>query len=290
MIPNLFIVGAARCGTTSLATLISSSERIWHPAIKEPKTLAIKSHSASLNGPGDRAAYANKPKNFEDYLNLYSSCRCEYALDASTSYLYYADEAIDNIRRISSSPKIIIILRDPVKRAVSQYQLMLREGRETLGFAEAIDREPERIEQGWEYAWHYRSVGQYLKHVHKYQNSGLNTLIITFEQLVQDTSQTAKRLNAFLQTDISSKALTKENASNLTYPSWIQKLRQSTAVMRIAKNIPSAIKDNFKEEKLLNLGNEIDKSTVMQLEQFYKNEVVELKKAIDVQELGWSCE
>ena len=40
---------------------------------------------------------------------------------------------------------LIALLRDPVERAYSHYQMMSRTGREKLGFEEALAAEPERL-------------------------------------------------------------------------------------------------------------------------------------------------
>ena len=290
MNPNLFIVGAARCGTTSLTKLLSTSDEIWVPRIKEPKTLAIKNHNSFMMGPGDEAAYARKPKSMNKYLEMYTSCNRKYALDASTSYLYYADEAIKNIQKISTDPKVIIILRDPVYRAFSQYQLMIREGRETLNFQDALFEEPDRIKRGWEYAWHYCSVGRYSVQTKKYNESGIRTLTLTFEELTRDTKKTVDTLNQFLETDINSKALTKENQSNIAYPSWINKIKNKRYARTIAHKLPKALKDSLKRSDPKAEQKNIDIETRRKLEEYFKDDVYQLKDQLAKQELNWSCE
>ena len=109
--PNLFLVGSARCGTTTISEFLKSSRDVFVPAIKEPKTLAWSSHSLTLNGVGDRRSYQGKPATFTSYMDMYENVDAKYCLDASTSYLYYFGEAIPNIEKVCTNPKVIIILR-----------------------------------------------------------------------------------------------------------------------------------------------------------------------------------
>ncbi|WP_419151949.1 sulfotransferase domain-containing protein [Aeribacillus alveayuensis] len=56
---------------------------------------------------------------------------------------------------------MIVILRNPVDRAYSQYMHFVRDGRETLSFQAALEKEQKRLENNWEYAWGYKNLGYY---------------------------------------------------------------------------------------------------------------------------------
>ncbi|HEU4754078.1 MAG TPA: sulfotransferase, partial [Armatimonadota bacterium] len=53
--------------------------------------------------------------------------------------------AVERIAKVVPTAKIIVLLRDPVSRAYSHYQQIVRKGWETLSFEEAVAAEPERL-------------------------------------------------------------------------------------------------------------------------------------------------
>ena len=64
--------------------------------------------------------------------------------EASPYYLFHP-LAAERMRAVMPEAKLIALLRDPVDRAYSHYQLEARQGNEPLSFEEAIAAEPERL-------------------------------------------------------------------------------------------------------------------------------------------------
>ena len=52
-LPNFFIVGAAKAGTTSLANYLAQHPDIFIPELKEPKYFSCADNKFPHNGPGD---------------------------------------------------------------------------------------------------------------------------------------------------------------------------------------------------------------------------------------------
>lgn len=108
--PNLFIVGAPKCGTTSIASYLSTHPDIFVPAVKEP-------HYFAEDFDNFRAF-----KNIGDYLSLYAKATKEkYLCDASVWYLY-SKNALRNIWNFNSNAKIIVLLRNPADMLPSLHQ------------------------------------------------------------------------------------------------------------------------------------------------------------------------
>ena len=131
--PNFFIVGAARSGTTSMWEYLKQ-----HPDIFMPEGFAYKepSYFCNLYGYND----------FNLYLELFAGVKEEKAVgEASTPYLT-SPESAAWIREVYPAAKIIILLRNPVDRAYSMYNWMIKEGYEGVyPFEEALDVEKVRI-------------------------------------------------------------------------------------------------------------------------------------------------
>ena len=60
------------------------------------------------------------------------------------------------------------MLRNPVKRAFSAYQHMVRDLREDLSFEDGLKEEPNRIRNNWELIYHYKAVSLYYDSVDSY--------------------------------------------------------------------------------------------------------------------------
>ena len=116
--PNFFIVGAPRCGTTSLWYYLSQSPEVFMSTKKEPKY---------FNSYESVRLYFDPPiRDKKKYLELFHEVRNERAIgEASTSYL--ADPSTPElIHKVLPESRIIISLRDPVERAFSHHLLDLR--------------------------------------------------------------------------------------------------------------------------------------------------------------------
>lgn len=135
-LPNLFIVGAPKCGTTSLALSLSENYEIYLPKVKEPAYFAKE----KIEGLGNRKRLFFPYKNFKDYKSLYSNkSKYKYRIDASVDYF---DElsAPERIKKQCDNAKIIILLRPHLQFLVSLHSEMIRSaGEDELDFVKALN-------------------------------------------------------------------------------------------------------------------------------------------------------
>ena len=111
--PNFFIIGAPKCGTTSLSVYLSEHREIVMSHPKEP-------HYFSTDIENGRMTDQSK------YLACFSQDKTPIAVgDASTLYLYSKD-AIQNILEFNPKAKFIVMLRNPTEVAFSFHQLALK--------------------------------------------------------------------------------------------------------------------------------------------------------------------
>ena len=126
-LPDFIIIGAQRCGTSSLYSYL-----IQHPQIAPAARKEL--HYFDLNyAAGDEWYQAQFPSSSETLTG-----------EGSPYYLFHP-LAAERCASVVPDAKLIVMVRDPVKRAYSHYHHEVRKGRETLTFEEAIDREPERL-------------------------------------------------------------------------------------------------------------------------------------------------
>ncbi|MEZ4617189.1 MAG: sulfotransferase [Caldilineaceae bacterium] len=146
-----------------------------------------------FEGPGDnKKLNRTAVTNISHYRELFGPANGKKAVgEASPLYMYYP-EVPERIQQQIPDVKLIIILRNPVDRAYSSYLHLLRDGRESLSFEEALNAEEHRISQNWTPLWFYRSLGFYSVQIKRYYQKFTREQIKLF--LYEDFSTSPMRL------------------------------------------------------------------------------------------------
>lgn len=94
-VPNFFIVGAPKCGTTALYTYLAGHPDVFMSRIKEPQFFAA-----------DILRHQRTVANFPQYLECFAAARHHRRIgEASTSYLS-SRSAAPEIKELSPAPKL----------------------------------------------------------------------------------------------------------------------------------------------------------------------------------------
>ncbi|MBD1390549.1 sulfotransferase [Neiella sp. HB171785] len=165
-IADFFIIGAAKCGTTSLQSYLGQHPDIAFSRYKEPNFYALE--GASLPEPGPVSSermfaqiYDHCITSFDDYQQQFVHCQNDKVIgDASVRHLYYPEAAKRIAKRVPNA-KLVAVLREPVSRLYSHYCMNKQYDLEPLSLEEALAAEPERMAKGWGWDWHYANVGMY---------------------------------------------------------------------------------------------------------------------------------
>jgi hypothetical protein len=172
--PNFLIIGAMKCGTTSLYYYLKQHPEIYMSPIKAPDFFAWEGWQLNFNGPEGREAIERRIKltsvtNIEDYRKLFRGVSNESAIGEASPCYIYSSEAPSRIKHYIPEAKLIAVLRNPADRAYSAYLQLVRLVREPLeDFASALRAEQERIHNDWEWIWHYKSMGFYYSQLKRY--------------------------------------------------------------------------------------------------------------------------
>lgn len=200
-LPNFLIVGMAKCGTSSLSQYLSQHPEIFMSTPKEPRFISSQVMQFPMNGPKDNEVEAWYVKDYQHYVDLFKDANRKAIGEASADTLYYYKGTIPIIKELLGDPKIIIILRDPVKRAFSAYQHLCRDNREPLSFEEALLAEDKRINENWELIYYYKNAGLYAKRVKAFMENFSEVLVLLNEDLQTDPESVLKRIFRFLEVD-----------------------------------------------------------------------------------------
>lgn len=170
--PNFIIIGAGKCGTTSLVSYLSQHPEIYFSPIKEPRFFAFEGQQLDCRGPADEHFVQTTVTDLSSYKRLFEGVTTEKAIgEASTGYLH-RPRAIERIKYYVPDARLITFLRDPVERAYSTYLMNVRIGVEPLSdFSKAIAEQDQRSHAGWCVAHNYISIGYYYRHLKPYINT-----------------------------------------------------------------------------------------------------------------------
>lgn len=168
-LPNFFVIGSSRSGTTSLYHHFRQHPQIYVTRVFEPRFFAFEGSSLEFSGPGDELLKKRIVTNLEDYVVLFKDVTDETAIgEVSPAYLS-SELAPTRIRHYIPDAKIIAILRNPVERAISSFRFEVLEGLELAPNLEtALIREEIRMSNNWSYVYQYRRRGFYYTHMKRY--------------------------------------------------------------------------------------------------------------------------
>jgi hypothetical protein len=140
VLPDFLVLSAGRCGSTSLfATLCT------HPQVLAPSHKELHFFDRRFARDPDPDSYRRFfPTGVQHRARERRLGRPVLCGEATTYYLLHPAVPA-RIRAMLPGLRLVVILRDPVVRALSHYHLVRRAGRETMSFEEALDAEEERL-------------------------------------------------------------------------------------------------------------------------------------------------
>ena len=196
--PNFIIAGFPKCGTTSLFHYLKQHPEIFMPKQKELHFFTQPQIFKLNKGPKDKVVKQPHIKSEKEYLELFKSVKDEVAVgDASPSYINYP-ENFGMIKQYLNDPKVIVIVRDPIDRAYSNYLHLKRELRETMDFFSALKNEDNRREESYSDFWYYRFNSTYYKKILMAKKTFSNVLVLTSEEFKRNPEITLKKVYSFL--------------------------------------------------------------------------------------------
>jgi Sulfotransferase family len=200
--PDVLIIGAPKAGTSAMHGALAKHPQIYASPIKEPKYyMCWDSPPPSYSGPGD--AHSNKEWIWRraDYDALFRDAPEGALRLESTPFYLYLPGARRRIAAELPEAKLIVIVRDPIDRAYSNWMHLWVDGLEPIPeFVDAWHAEDSRVAAGWAPFWHYRRLGRYGE-----QLADLFELVerdrvfvLRYWQLVSHPQETLNRVAGFL--------------------------------------------------------------------------------------------
>jgi hypothetical protein len=186
-LPNFFIVGAPKAGTTSLYEYLGQHPRVYVSPLKEPYYFAsevraehfseeerpriereLRSLAEYLRGDLRAKRFGGLVSSWEDYLKLFGNVSEEIAIGEATPHYLWSESAPGNIAARIPRARIIISLRNPVERAFSDYLHMLSVGAIRRSFREQIEANLRCTSKRIGLDWPFLEYGHYHEQLLRY--------------------------------------------------------------------------------------------------------------------------
>ena len=292
-LPNLLIVGAAKCGTTSLHNYLKQHPDIFMSKQKEPHFL--------INSDIGEDRIHKAITVLEDYEDLFKTDSIyKYKGESSVMYLAFPEFSIKNIKKyLDPDVKIIIMLRNPVERAFAGYLHNLRYNpSENLSFEEAFEKSEARYykERDITPDTRYLHVGNYYSQVESFISMfNDNVLVIMYEDYVNDIDLCLANVFDFLDID----KISVDTSRRHMVGGWIFKRKFLRNLLIPKNNFKSLIKSflpNKKirkaiKQKIMNMSTvespSISKDMHKKLTEYYRKDIDNLSKLLNKELNCW---
>jgi len=203
-LPNFLVIGAGKCGTSSLNHHLSCHPQIFMSPVKEPQYFAFGDQSRALQGPGDDKLISSVPPDIQSYAALFRDVGNEIAIGEASTATIYEPRACKRVQQTLPHAKLIAILRDPAERAFSDYLHKFRTLLEpNHRFEDALKDESWRIKNGWSYRFHYLQRGFYYRQLKPFFETfdRRQIKIVLLEELASNPKKAFADLYSFLGVD-----------------------------------------------------------------------------------------
>jgi hypothetical protein len=203
-LPQFVVAGAPKAGTTALHGALATHPALYLSPVKEPKFYMTDGRPpprAGQRGPGDPHSALEWMWRREEYLALFDAAPPDAVRGESTPFYLYDRAAHARLAADVPGIKVVVVVRDPVDRAWSNWVHLRADGLEPEpDFLTAVRLEQQRADAGWAPFWHYRGLGRYgaqlrdlYRHVPPEQ-----VFVLRYRQLVDTPRETLDRVTSFL--------------------------------------------------------------------------------------------
>jgi len=205
-VPDFFIVGHHKSGTTALYEMLRRHPQIYMPDLKEPRFLAsdMRARFRQLREPVH-------PETLDDYLALFTAATPEQRIgEASATYLW-SRTAAGRIAEVQPAARIVAILREPASFLRSLHLTFLqgrvetkRDLRKAISL-EAARRKGKRIPRRSHlpqlllYSEHVRYVDQLRRYHALFPRE--QVLVLIYDDFRRDNEATVRTVLRFLEVD-----------------------------------------------------------------------------------------
>jgi hypothetical protein len=204
-LPDFFIVGHQKCGTTAMFEMLRQHPQIYLPAVKEPWFFAEELHERTPPRP------EGTPRTLEEYAGFFADANgAQRAGEASAQYLW-SQTAARRIAEVRPDAQIIAILREPADYLRSLHLQFVQTNIELESdFSRALALEPRRSKGHdvprhtyWPRMLLYSEHVRYVEQLRRYHDhfARRNVKVLIYDDFRADNAQIVRSVLRFLDVD-----------------------------------------------------------------------------------------
>ena len=192
-LPNTFLIGAQKAATTSVYSWLAQ-----HPEICAP--MSVKDYAFFTRDEFYAKGFSHLSNFYSDELN-----NEKIVLQGSVHYIFF-EKALKRIQEFNPNSKFILIVRNPIERAISAYQYALKFNYENLPIKEAFAKEEERLKDSdvrtlseltyKHHGLYYKQIQTFLKYFKEEQLK-----VVLYDDVSENSNQVVEELFTFLNID-----------------------------------------------------------------------------------------
>lgn len=228
-IPNLFIIGAAKCATSSVHSYLAEHPDVFMSYLKEPGYFAEPEERQLRKRPfvePGGVQYRLYRNDLESYLGLFAQAGDAKIIgESSTAYTQLPKRkgVAKRIHDFNPEARLIYLMRDPIERTISHYWWHVQHESETREIYAAITADP-----------HYRDCSNYVMQLEPYYDLFDRTQILccTVEELTVQPEQVLANIFAWLDVDASFVPANLKKRENVTPKVVIQPKNNLFSILR----------------------------------------------------------
>ncbi len=204
-VPDFFIVGHPKCGTTALYEMLRRHPQIFMPDVKEPWFFASELHERTPPRP------QGTPRTLAEYLPLFEGAGAGQRVGEASPHYLWSHTAASAIAQVKPDARIIAILREPASFLHSLHLQFVQVYYEVeTDFAKAIALEHDRRAGRnvppytyWPQMLMYSEHVHYVEQLRRYHAafSPEQVLVLIYDDFRADNEATVRRVERFLQVD-----------------------------------------------------------------------------------------
>jgi hypothetical protein len=191
ILPNFFIVGSRKCGTTSLYFYLKVIPGVYMSPVKE--LFYFAPHAVQTDA-------FDVIRDKKEYLGFFQKAKGYTAVGEATPGYLWDSDAPKLIHQTVPHARIIMILRDPIERAYSQYLRLVKYRGVKSSFYDELMRDYKSQEKLYGISELYVELGMYYEQVKRYFDifGREQVKVIIFEEFIQHIELTVNEVLAFL--------------------------------------------------------------------------------------------
>ncbi|MGO9321420.1 MAG: sulfotransferase family protein [Solirubrobacteraceae bacterium] len=300
--PDFFIVGHAKSGTTALYRMLRRHPQLYMP-VKEPWFFADELQPPT---PPRAVGTGRTPKTLEEYVSLFDAAAPEQLIGEASCLYLWSRTAASRIAEAQPAARIVAVLREPASFLRSLHLQFVQVHLEPeKDLRKAISLEQARREgrnlppnQYWPNASLYSEHVRYVEQLRRYHDRfpPEQVLVLIYEDFRRDNEATVRKLQRFLGVDDTAPVVVTDAnptvrirsphlyalvhalaAGDGAVPRAVQRAARTLAPRRLTRESAVAIRDRF----IFGRPQPVDESLMVELRRRFKPEVQALGEYLD---------